>query len=258
MLDLFEKVTIKQDLPQEVSDIFTQWTITKQRYSQLILLNNSYTENSISITGKSLYEFAIKELEEGFKGLISRTLNYYRKTYNLEKIDFDYNRNDYNIKYYSNSDLQINNILNFNPNDIITSILTQANGNLQGTATQEFISKIKGKIGYKMTPKTNKIQISDLVWRGNWDNNLSFNCRENVYLLFKSINYIIQNSINDIYKDLLDKLCGYDSKFNPYSTHELYLLDCSIKIFKNGRVDIIFQNYETANKYYNTYYSERG
>lgn len=184
-------------------------------------------------------------------------MDYYRKTYNLEKIDFDYNENDYNIKYYSNSDLAINNILNFNPNDIITSILTQTNGNLQGTAIQEFINKVKDKIGYRMTLKTNKVEISGLVWQSNWDNNLSYACRGNIDLLFRSINYIIQNSINEIYKDLASRLCSYDSKFNPYNTHELDILNCSIKIFKNGRVDIIFENYETANKYYNTYYSER-
>lgn len=231
------------------------------------IYNNAYESTyKLQETIKKLNENEIKELNTNYQRSSKTYVHYHTNatTYGFNKYDFEKLFNNLNdnlvsgiVYYFENKyslELDYEKIKKsakdkrINYNFIIDIIFEELGGfSFIDKANQQVKDKLKDKTKQyarekqKVQVKNNKVIIDSFVREDSWTaNEISYNYREELGILFNAINMFCNNEQSSEYIDELSnirQMKEYDLNFSICS---------SIKIFKNGRIDIKFSNGNNA------------
>lgn len=188
-------------------------------------------------------EKRIKQVKNEF---ISNIVNYFEKTYNVTL-----NSTAIEKKYDMNVTYQ----------DIIEEIFIQLGGfNFKEKAVKEIKEASRGTVykDDKITVNKGKLTIASYVYfRSSWSNGLELGYNDDkVIPLFNALSHFETDKTetlgyySNIYKELREGQKNYDI----FSKYELgYNKAQSIKFFKNGKVEIVFQSMQQAEAFKREY-----
>lgn len=271
LLEKFENVEIKntERISQEDFDKMEQWKqefeLFKSKFYQyeMFYKNNPITapvyDNTYSYSDIQpkkmlcwLYENFMKECSS----YISRIYYYFSEKYNVQ---LDNNFKEKGTEYYEGrmeeSQNRLKFYLNFEYNMVIDDIYEQLGGfNFNEKAVQELKENTKSIYYYNdyrkssnMEIKKNKLIIDgsfaykDSIW-----NEYRLSNSDTMSKIFTSLYHFDSNIIVKDNTELHNKYCGYHNErnqdnFERYEPHSLAKVK-SIKVFKNGKLEIQFKN----------------
>jgi len=151
--------------------------------------------------------------------------------------------------------------LNITYDNIIDEIFIQLNGfSFKEKAVLEIKNKISEILKYKkdISIKKNKLIVQSFFWVDEWakkygNYKVGYQSRDNFYSLFKAISCFEQDITENIYEDILyriDRLKNDD----VFCEHVMLCIKVeSIKLFKNGKIEIKFISNEYAQQFAREY-----
>ncbi len=273
MLDLFEKVDVKQTERLQGEDLQTI-KVLQAKFDESIARFDKLTNLTENFTNSSMCNFSNDELTSNFRDKLKKdTQNFIHDTYSYFRCKYDVSLDD---KLWDESKFRWNcysrcttweesylYVKSINYNVILDDIYKQL-GTLDfiSKGTQEFLDNVRHKLGYKITQKNNKISYTSMVSPDNW-NATKINWDGSTYnleLLFRSINYFENEKyeLSSWANNFVIQCRSGNKDFNCFSRHTsipFSEITC-IQIYKNGKIDLTFEDYETALKYYNMFWRE--
>jgi hypothetical protein len=197
-------------------------------------------------------QYLIEEMEKTKEGrknnFISNIINHFRDEYNVTL-------KDESIKKKYKLDVTYNTIIN--------EIIEQLEGyNFSDKAGKEIKDKLKHIVkGYNKVNaevKKNKVVLDSFFYIDHWDKKygiykISYNSRSDFYHLFVAISHFEQGTTDNSYKGVYHTI-DYEKDDKVFTTHGLMCFKAeSIKIFKNGKVEILFLTPEYAQQFAKEY-----
>lgn len=264
LLNKFQAVTIQNDT--RISEIDRKYCEKQERmYKEAITAMNNTLEIFKTIhklhvedKGESIhyhYEYIdhhedIRHTEERSKKIknnfISNIVGHFERVYNvtLEKSKI---RDKYNISVTYQ--------------DIVNEIFEQLGGfNFEEKAVKELKDKCKETIYSldKVTIKKNKLTIIDFVWwdHYSWEGKKLGYSDSKVSPLFRGLSHFETGETETLfyYRSIYKELHEGERKYDIFSKYEIgYNLVNSIKVFKNGKIEIEFQTNEQAEQFKREY-----
>jgi len=272
MLDLFDKVEVKkvdrlntEDL-NKMRELQEGFENAKKVYYELEKIVNSIENKNVTeyLSFVSLRENLRERLQKATKSFIENVYWYFKSKYKIELDDKTYKEDVFRWQYTTRGhswEEAIEYVKSLNYEGIIDDIYAQTGTlNFADKGKEEFLENFRDKIGYKMVHKNNTVSFNGLVWQDSWDGNkISYSCDKNLSLMFQAIN-LFENDNYTLSSWANDFVCNCrtpsQSKFTTFTTHTNVPFSEieHIKIYKNGKVDLKFENYEIAEKFYNMFY----
>lgn len=274
MLDLFEKVEVRkvdrlntEDL-QELKNRQEAFNNAKEVYYQLEAIVNSIEDKNVTdyLNFTSLRDDIRERLQNATKSFITDIYWHFTSKYKIElSYDKMWNEDIFRWKWTNNHNSweeAMQYVESMNYEKILDDIYSQTGTlNFADKGKEEFLDKCKKQIGYKMEHKNNNVSFNALVIQSRYNlNEISSYSEENMQMMFKAINLFENNNYKlSTWAENFCRNCRNNYKkdnFNTFSTHtNLPFADIEhIKIFKNGKVELKFTNYELAEKFYNMFY----
>lgn len=272
MLDLFDKVEVKkvdrlnaEDL-NKMKELQEGFENAKKVYYELEKIVNSIEDKNVTeyLSFVSLREDARERLQKATRFFIENVYWYFKSKYKIDLDDKTYKEDIFRWKYATRGHVweeAIKYVESLNYEGIIDDIYAQTGTlNFEDKGKEEFLENFRNKIGYRMVHKSNTVSFNGLVWQDSWDGNrISYSCDKNLSLmfqainLFKSDNYTLSSWANDF---ICNCRTPSQSNFITFTTHTNVPFSEieHIKIYKNGKVDLKFTDYEVAEKFYNMFY----
>lgn len=268
MLDLFDKVEVKkvdrlntEDL-NKMKELQEGFENAKKVYYELEKIVNSIEDKNVTgyLNFGSLRGDLRERLQNATESFIGSVYWYFKSKYKIDLDDKTYKEDVFTTRRHSWEEA-IEYVESLNYEGIIDDIYAQTGTlNFADKGKEEFLENFRDKIGYRMVHKNNTVSFNGLVWQDSWDGNrLSYSCDKNLSLMFQAINlfendnYTLSSWGNDFVSS-----CRIPSRsnFTTFTTHtNVPFLEIEhIKIYKNGRVDLKFTDYEVAEKFYNMFY----
>ena len=272
MLDLFDKVEVKkvdrlntEDL-NKMKELQEGFENAKKVYYELEKIVNSIEDKNVtkSFNFTNLRDDIREKLQLASETFISGIFWYFEHKYKISLTNKLFNEDVFRWKYTNRGhtwEEAIAYVESLHYEKIIDAIYAQTGTlNFADKGKEEFLENFRDKIGYRMVHKNNTISFNGLVRQNSWDgNSLSCSCYENLSLMFQAINlfendnYTISSWGNDFVRSCRTP---EQSKFTTFTTHTNvpFAEIGHIKIYKNGKVDLKFTDYEVAGKFYNMFY----
>ncbi len=272
MLDLFDKVEVKkvdrlniEDL-NKMKELQEGFENAKKVYYELEKIANSIEGKNVTeyLSFLSLREDTRERLQKATKSFIENVYWYFKSKYKIDLDDKTYKEDVFRWQYTTRGhswEEAIEYVKSLNYEGIIDDIYAQTGTlNFADKGKEEFLENFRDKIGYKMVHKNNTVSFNGLVWQDRWDGNkISYSCDKNLSLMFQAIN-LFENDNYTLSSWANDFVCNCrtpsQSKFTTFTTHTNVPFSEieHVKIYKNGKVDLKFENYEIAEKFYNMFY----
>lgn len=272
MLDLFDKVEVKkidrlntEDL-NKMKELQEGFENAKKVYYELEKIVNSIEDKNVTeyLSFVSLREDTRERLQKATKSFIENVYWYFKSKYKIDLDDKTYKEDVFRWKYTTRGhawEEAIKYVELLNYEGIIDDIYAQTGTlNFADKGKEEFLENFRNKIGYRMAHKNNTVSFNGLVWQDSWDGNkISYSCDGNLSLMFQAINlfendnYTLSSWANDF---IYNCRTPSQSNFTTFTTHtNVPVAEIEhIKIYKNGKVDLKFTDYEVAEKFYNMFY----
>lgn len=272
MLDLFDKIKVKQVDRLNVEDLNKMKELqegfenAKKVYYELEKIVNSIKNTNVTdyLSFVSLREDTRDRLQKATKSFIENVYWYFKSKYKIDLDDRTYKEDVFRWNYTTRGhawEEAIKYVELLNYEGIIDDIYAQTGTlNFADKGKEEFLENFRNKIGYKMAHKNNTVSFNGLVWQDSWDSNkISYSCDKNLSLMFQAIN-LFENDNYTLSSWANDFICNCrtpsQSKFTTFTTHtNVPFAEIEhIKIYKNGKVDLKFTDYEVAERFYNMFY----
>ncbi|OAO82615.1 LPD29 domain-containing protein [Anoxybacillus flavithermus] len=200
------------------------------------------TEETFSFLRGDVHEIE-KRIECLKSDFISKICRYFTKKYNIT-IDYESIRNKYNTLVTSQ--------------EIISEIIEQLDGfSFIEKAQQEIKSQLQKETSYiKTKVKNNKISLNNFFYIDSFEiqfgkYKISYNSYDRAIILFKAL-YLFDSGAINLSEELKERVKSlrYSENNNVFTTHELNMKKIkSIKLYKNGRVDIEFTSSHYAREF---------
>jgi len=186
------------------------------------------------------------------------------KTKENEKLQFIHNIVDYfrdKYKVTLNSDpIQKKYNYDLTYNIIVNEIIEQLGGyNFTDKAEKEIKDEFKDTLRYnKMKVKNNKISMDDYFYLDHWDvkykrYRVSYGSDDKFYKLFKALSHFMFKS-NDCYFNNTYRIITQEENEKVFTTHHLLNNGIeTIKLYKNGKIDLQFSSNEFAQQFAKEY-----
>lgn len=272
MLDLFDKVEVKkidrlntEDL-NKMKELQEGFENAKKVYYELEKIVNSIEDKNVTgyLNFGSLREDLRERLQNATESFIGSVYWYFKSKYKIDLDDKTYKEDVFRWQCTTRGhswEEAIEYVESLNYEGIIDDIYAQTGTlNFADKGKEEFLENFRDEIGYKMVHKNNTVSFNDLVRQEIWDGNrISYSYGENLSLMFQAIN-LFENDNYTLSSWAKKFVCNCrtpaQGKFTPFSTHTNVPFSEieHIKIYKNGRVDLKFTDYEVAEKFYNMFY----
>ena len=258
LLNMFENIKIENKERLSKEDLAY---CKKQEY--IYLTAYEAYDNFLNVIDE-LQEFDCKELEEIYD------INSHAVSYGFDKYDIDkqlsninrryisgvkgYFERKYNITISSEKIVNKANTKKINNDFIIDEIFNQLGGfNFEDKATQQIINNFKDFAQYKnVEVKNKKMTMTKVVYTSRWSGGVDYSSHGNLNIIFTTLNHFTNGGYN--------KAKVYEmSNLRAFGVHELNFEGVeSIKLYKNGKIDINFIDGATALKFANTYTNYQG
>lgn len=258
LLNMFENIKIENKERLSKEDLAY---CKKQEY--IYLTAYEAYDNFLNVIDE-LQEFDCKELEEIYD------INSHAVSYGFDKYDIDkqlsninrryisgvkgYFERKYNITISSEKIVDKANTKKINNDFIIDEIFNQLGGfSFEDKATQQIINNFKDFAQYKnVEVKNKKMTMTKVVYTSRWSDGVDYSSHGNLNIIFTTLNHFTNGGYNK------DKI--YDmSDLRVFGVYELDFEGVeSIKLYKNGKIDINFIDGATALKFANTYTNYQG
>lgn len=271
MLDLFDKIEVKkvdrlntEDL-NKMKELQEGFENAKKVYYELEKIVNSIENKNVTryLSFVSLKEDIRERLQNATSSFIGSVYWYFKSKYKIDLDDKTYKEDVFRWQYTRGHAWEeaIEYVESLNYEVIIDDIYTQTGTlNFADKGKEEFLENFRDKIGYRMVHKNNTVSFNGLVWQDSWyGNKISHSSDSNFMKMFQAINlfendsYTLSSWANDFVFN-----CGTSgqSHFQTFTTHTNVPFSEieHIKIYKNGKVDLRFTDYEVAEKFYNMFY----
>ena len=272
MLDLFDKVEVKkidrlnaEDL-NKMKELQEGFENAKKVYYELEKIVNSIENTNVTeyLSFLSLREDTRERLQKATKSFIENVYWYFKSKYKIDLDDKTYKEDVFRWQYTTRGhswEEAIEYVESLNYECIVDDIYAQTGTlNFADKGKEEFLEKFRDKIGYKMAHKNSIVSFSSLVYQDSWDGNkISYSSDGNLTLMFQAIN-LFENDNYTLSSWANDFVCNCrtpaQSKFTTFATHTNVPFSEieHVKIYKNGKVDLKFNNYEVAERFYNMFY----
>jgi hypothetical protein len=272
MLDLFDKIEVKkvdrlntEDL-NKMKELQEGFENAKKVYYELEKIVNSIENTNVTeyLSFVSLREDTRERLQKATKSFIENVYWYFKSKYKIDLDDKTYKEDVFRWQYTTRGhawEEAMTYVESLHYEKIIDDIYTQTGTlNFADKGKEEFLENFRDKIGYKMIHKSNTVSFNGLVWQDSWDGNkISYSCDKNLFLMFQAINLFENDNYTlSSWANIFICNCRTPSRsnFTTFTTHtNVPFAEIEhIKIYKNGKVDLKFENYEIAEKFYNMFY----
>lgn len=271
MLDLFDKVEAKkidrlntEDL-NKMRELQEGFENAKKVYYELEKIVNSIEGKNITknFNFTNLRDDIREKLQLASETFISGTFWYFEHKYKISLTNKLFNEDVFRWKYTNRGhtwEEAITYVESLHYEKIIDAIYAQTGTlNFADKGKEEFLENFRDKIGCRMVHKNNTVSFNGLVWQDSWDaNRTSYD--SNFMKMFQAIN-LFENDNYTLSRwaaDFITKCRGHREEYNfsTFSTHTNVPFSEieHIKIYKNGRVDLKFNDYEVAERFYNMFY----
>lgn len=272
MLDLFDKVEVKkvdrlntEDL-NKMKELQEGFENAKKVYYELEKIVNSIEDKNVTgnFNFTNLRDDIRERLQNATSSFIGSVYWYFKSKYKISLTNKLFNEDVFRWKYTNRGhtwEEAITYVESLNYELIIDDIYAQTGTlNFADKGKEEFLENFRDKIGYRMVHKNNTVSFNRLVWQDSWDGSkLSYSCDKNLSLMFQAINlfendnYTLSSWGNDFVSSCRTPV---QSKFTTFTTHTNvpFAEIGHIKIYKNGKVDLKFNDYEVAERFYNMFY----
>lgn len=272
MLDLFDKIEVKkvdrlntEDL-NKMKELQEGFENAKKVYYELEKIVNSIEDKNVTgyLNFTSLRGDLRERIQNTTESFIGSVYWYFKSKYKIDLDDKTYKKDVFRWQYTTRGhtwEEAIEYVESLNYEGIIDDIYAQTGTlNFADKGKEEFLENFRDKIGYRMVHKNNTVSFNGLVWQDSWDGNrLSYSCDKNLSLMFQAIN-LFENDNYTLSSWGNDFVCSCripsQSNFTTFTTHTNVPFSEieHIKIYKNGKVDLKFTDYEAAEKFYNMFY----
>lgn len=272
MLDLFDKVEVKkidrlntEDL-NKMRELQEGFENAKKVYYELEKIVNSIENKSVTecLSFVSLRGDLRERLQEATESFIGSVYWYFKSKYKIDLDDKTYKEDVFRWQCTTRGhswEEAIEYVESLNYEGIIDDIYAQTGTlNFADKGKEEFLEKFRDKIGCRMVHKNNTVSFNGLVQQEIWDGNrISYFYGENLSLMFQGIN-LFENDNYTLSSWANGFVCSCRApsqyNFSTFSTHTNVPFSEieHIKIYKNGRVDLKFNDYEVAERFYNMFY----
>lgn len=229
----------------------------ENQYKQFIEFSNNYIEylknNSLSnmfLNSESLINEMNEKRQNNKNWFIEKIVSYFRDTYKVTlKYEPIQNKYDLDITY----------------NTIIDEIIEQLDGySFTDKAGKEIKDALKKQItrGYdnnvRAEIKNKKVIFDDFFWIDSWDKKygtykVSYSSDEAFLKLLKAISHFEQGANENTYHGVYETITRKRND-EVFKEHTLMCIKAeSIKLFKNGKVEVTFLNNEYARQFAKEY-----
>ncbi len=217
---------------------------------------------------KSIYENYSDDIKKNYKGYIDRHKDIIHAENRMEKFKSEFIsniiyhfQNQYNVTLESGEIRHKFKQKDIAYQDIVNEIFEQLGGfNFKEKAIKEIKDKCRDTIynADKITIKKNKMSIQDFVWwHDDWRGKKGLSYGDSkVSPLFKALSHFEagETEMLGYYINLYQELNRGEEEYDIFSKYELgYNKVESIKLYKNGKIDIVFQSTQDAIKFKNEY-----
>jgi hypothetical protein len=273
MLDLFDKVEVEkvdrlntEDLAK-MKELQEGFENAKKVYYELEKIVNSIDGKNVTeyLSFVSLREDIRERLQKATKSFIENVYYHFKSKYKIDLDNKTYTEDVFRWQYTRRGHTWEEAMIyveSLHYEKIIEDIYTQTGTlNFADKGKEEFLEKCRNRIGYKMTHKNNTVSFNDLVYQDSWDaNKISYSSDSNFMEMFQAINlfendnYTLSRWADDFITNCRSHRKEYN--FSTFSTHTNVPFSEieHIKIYKNGKVDLKFTDYEVAEKFFNMFY----
>ena len=150
--------------------------------------------------------------------------------------------------------------IEINYNNIVSEVIEQLGGyNFTDKAEKEIKDKFKNVVNNdKISIKNNKISIDGFFYIDSFDvkyktYSVSYNSNRDFHKLFKAISHFLYGSNESYFSNLYDTITQKKND-DVFKTHEIANNGIkTLKLFKNGRIDLEFSSSEYARKFVKEY-----
>ena len=192
-------------------------------------------------------------------------INEMNKTRDCKKDDFiskvmSYFKNKYKVTLDSKS-VQKKYDTNINHDTIVNEIIEQLGGyNFADKAEKEIKDEFKDTLRHdKIKIKNLKISIDDFFYIDSFDlkyksYSVSYGSDEKFYKLFKAMSHFLYKSSENFFNELYEVITRKNND-DVFRTHDIFNNDIikTLKIYKNGKIDLEFINTEYMRKFAKDY-----
>lgn len=241
-----QTIAAYNNLNEQLQAIKPQVTAHGIKYSEVGVLGTKYPKSTSFDAGFASYDLEknIVKIKDRFISIVCYYFkNKYNVTINEDKIQKKF---DSNVTY----------------NNIIDEITIQLDGyNFTEKAEAEIKQKLRDSVSHKdITPKGNKISIKDYLyidtsWSKWGTEKIHYNSNNKVEMIFNAIYHfetgftVLNNELDTMSRKIMN---GKNEEV--FGVHELNFSKVkSIKILKNGKVEIEFISHTIAAKFANEY-----
>jgi hypothetical protein len=229
----------------------------EMQYKEFITFANKYMDylennklNNRYFYSTSLTENMFNKMRDIKCSFIENIVEYFRKEYKVTlKSETINKKHDINITY----------------DMIVSDIIEQLGGyNFTDKASKEIKDALKSKVKrtYKEEPnatvKNNKVILDDFFYIDSFDKKwgtckVSYGSDEGFYKLLKAVSHFEQGVFENKYSALYDTITR-EKDDDVFKTHNLMCIKAeSMKVFKNGKVEIIFKTSAYARQFAKEY-----
>jgi len=252
ILSKFDDIEVKNS-SRISSDDQTFCEDQERNYNEFIKFSNDYLgylkENSLS---NSFYNS-------------ESLINEMNKTRDCKKDDYiskvvSYFKNKYKVTLDSKS-IQKKYDININHDTIVNEIIEQLGGyNFVDKAEKEIKDEFKNELRHdKIKIKNVKISIDDFFYIDSFDlkyksYSVSYGSDEKFYKLFKAMSHFLYKSSENFFNELYEVITRKNND-DVFRTHDIFNNDIikTLKIYKNGKIDLEFSNAEHMRKFAKEY-----
>jgi hypothetical protein len=231
--------------------------VHENQYKEFISFANKYIDflENNKLENKYFYSYTLRE--EMFKKMSDRKcsfieaiIEYFRKEYKVTLTSEPINKKyDIHITY----------------DMIINEIIEQLGGyNFKDKASNEIKDALKKQVkrGYndviKATVKNQKIVLDDFFWIDSFDkkyghNRIGYNYKGGFYKLLTAISHFEQGVLENYYQGIYNKI-DREENDDVFKEHTMLNIKAeSMKLFKNGKVEVTFKTHEYARQFAKEY-----
>lgn len=253
LLNISENIKIKNEERLSKEDL----TYCKKQEYVYLTAYEAYS-NFLNVIDE-LQKFNCKELKEIYD------INSHAVSYGFNKWDIDkqlsninshyiwsvaeYFQRKYNVIISCEKIVDKANTNKINNDFIVDEIFDQLGGfSFEDKATQQIINNFKDFTQYRnVQVKNKKMTMTRVVYTSRWSDGVDYSSHGNLNIIFTTLNHFTNGGYN--------KAKVYEmSNLRAFGVHELDFEGVeSIKLYKNGKIDINFIDGATALKFANTY-----
>lgn len=224
----------------------------EKEYNEFIKFSDDYLKylednkfQNLLYKSSRLIDEMITERQNKMSVFINKIVSYFRDKYNVTlSSDVIAKKYDIEIDY----------------NTIVTEIIEQLGGySFNDKAEKEIKDEFKDTLKYdKVKIKNNKITIEDFFSVDLWDikygsYTVSYSSDNKFYKLFKAVSHFLFKS-NQSYFDRLFTIITREKNDDVFTTHNIANDGAkTLKLFKNGRIDLEFSSNEYARQFAKEY-----